>query len=50
VEAHEKELMNFVAEEYDAGASLHVSQPTSQPRQQISNRIQERHNPHLKFE
>jgi hypothetical protein len=32
-EAHEQELMNFAAEEYDAGASLHVSQPASQPRQ-----------------
>jgi hypothetical protein len=31
-EAHEKDLMNFVAEEYDAGASLHVNQPASQPR------------------
>ena len=28
-EAHEQELMNFVAEEYDAGASLHVSQPAT---------------------
>ena len=29
-EAHEKELMNFAAEDYDAGASLHVGgQPTS---------------------
>jgi hypothetical protein len=28
-EAHEQELMNFAAEEYDAGASLHVSQPAS---------------------
>jgi hypothetical protein len=30
-EAHEQELMNFVAEEYDAGASLHISQLASQP-------------------
>jgi hypothetical protein len=30
-EAHEQELMNFAAEEYDAGASLHVNQPASQP-------------------
>jgi hypothetical protein len=37
-EAHEQELMNFAAEEYDAGASLHVSQPASQPRQRNSNR------------
>jgi hypothetical protein len=28
-EAHEKELMNFAAEEYYARASLHVSQPAS---------------------
>jgi hypothetical protein len=28
-EAHENELMNFAAEEYDVGASLHVSQPAS---------------------
>jgi hypothetical protein len=34
-EAHEQELMNFAAEEFDAGASLHVSQPASQPRQRI---------------
>jgi hypothetical protein len=26
-EAHEQELMNFATEEYDVGASLHVSQP-----------------------
>jgi hypothetical protein len=25
-EAHEQELMNFAAKEYDEGASLHVSQ------------------------
>jgi hypothetical protein len=31
-EAHEQELMNFSTEEYDAGASLHVIQPASQPR------------------
>jgi hypothetical protein len=28
-EAHEKKLMNFAAEEYDAGASSHVSQPAT---------------------
>jgi hypothetical protein len=28
-EAHEQELMIFAAVEYDAGASLHVSQPAS---------------------
>jgi hypothetical protein len=51
VEAHEQELMNFAAEEYDAGASLHVSQPASQPsRQDFKSCIQERRNPHLKFE
>jgi hypothetical protein len=32
-EAHEQELMIFAAVEYDAGASLHISQPASQPRQ-----------------
>jgi hypothetical protein len=26
---HEQELMNFAAEEYDAGASLHISQPAT---------------------
>jgi hypothetical protein len=31
VEAHEQEIMNFVAEEYDARASLHINQPASQP-------------------
>jgi hypothetical protein len=39
VEAHEQELMNFAAEEYDAGASLHVSQPASQPRQRMHSRL-----------
>jgi hypothetical protein len=38
-EAHEQELMNFAAEEYDAGASLHVSQPASQPRQRMHSRM-----------
>jgi hypothetical protein len=38
-EAHEQELMNFAAEEYDAGASLHVSQPASQPRQRIHSML-----------
>jgi hypothetical protein len=38
-EAHEQELMNFAAEEYDAGASLHVSQPASQPRQRVHSRL-----------
>jgi len=28
-EAHEKELMSFAAEEFDAEASLHVSHPAS---------------------
>jgi hypothetical protein len=32
-EAHEQELMIFAAVEYDGGASLHVSQLSSQPRQ-----------------
>jgi hypothetical protein len=49
-EAHEQELMNFAAEEYDAGASLHVSQPASQPRQAHAFKVEERRNPHLKFE
>jgi hypothetical protein len=31
-EAHENKLMNFIAEEYDAGASLHTNHvPASQP-------------------
>jgi hypothetical protein len=38
-EAHEQELMNFAAEEYDAGASLHVSQPASQPRQRMHSKL-----------
>jgi hypothetical protein len=38
-EAHEQELMNFAAEEYDAGASLHVSQPASQPRQRTHSML-----------
>jgi hypothetical protein len=38
-EAHEQELMNFAAEEYDAGASLHVSQPASQPCQRMHSRL-----------
>jgi hypothetical protein len=49
-EAHEQELMNFAAEEYDAGASLHVSQPASQPRQAHAFKAEERRSPHLKFE
>jgi hypothetical protein len=50
VEAHEQELMNFAAEEYDAGASLHV---ISQPANHVSefkSRVEERRSPHLKFE
>jgi hypothetical protein len=50
VEAHEQELMNFVVEEYDARASLHVIQPTSQPSVDVHSKPEERHNPHLKFE
>jgi hypothetical protein len=30
-ESHEQELMNFSAEEYDAGASLSIHPCTSQP-------------------
>jgi hypothetical protein len=39
VEAHEQELMNFSTEEYDAGAYLHVIQPTSQPHQRVHSRL-----------
>jgi hypothetical protein len=46
-EAHEQELMNFVAEEYDVGASLHVSQPASQSARAF--KAEERHNPRLQF-
>jgi hypothetical protein len=43
--------MNFAAEEFDAGASLHVSQPASQPRRVNSNRALKREaQPHLKSE
>jgi hypothetical protein len=45
-EAHEQELMNFAAEEYDAGASLHVSQPTTSVR---AFKAEERRNPRLQF-
>jgi hypothetical protein len=49
-EAHEQELMNFAAEEYDAGASLHVIQPTSQPATSArAFKAEERHNPRLQF-
>jgi hypothetical protein len=39
VEAHEQELMNFVAEEYDAGESLHISQPCNQPHQCMHSKL-----------
>jgi hypothetical protein len=35
---------------YDAGASLHISQPASQPHQARAFKAEERHNPHLKLE
>jgi hypothetical protein len=50
-EAHEQELMNFAAEEYDAGASLHVSQPASQSvKIQIAFKAEERRCPHFDLE
>jgi hypothetical protein len=42
--------MNFAAKEYDAGASLHVSQPANQPRQAHAFKAEERRSPHLKLE
>jgi hypothetical protein len=48
VEAHEQELMNFAAEEYDAGASLHVSQPASHVSG-FKSRAEERRNPHFQI-
>jgi hypothetical protein len=41
--------MNFSAKEYDAGASLHVIQPSSH-FSEFKSCVEERHNPHLKFE
>jgi hypothetical protein len=41
-EAHEQELMNFAAEEFDAGASLHVSQPASHVSE-FKSCVEERH-------
>jgi hypothetical protein len=49
-EAHEQELMNFVAEEFDAGASLHISQPTSQPCRACAFKAEERGATSFKFE
>jgi hypothetical protein len=49
-ESHEQELMNFSAEEYDAGASLHVSQPASQPRRARAFKAEREAQPHLKSE
>jgi hypothetical protein len=49
-EAHEQELMNFAAEEYDVGESLHVIQPANQPCQAHTFKAEERRNPHLKLE
>jgi hypothetical protein len=42
--------MNFEAKEYDAGASLHVIQPASQPSQRIQIAHLREAQPHLKFE
>jgi len=41
--------MSFAAEEYDAGASSHVSQPTNQLRQAHAFKAKERHNPRFDF-
>jgi hypothetical protein len=49
-EAHEQELMIFAAEEYDAGASLHISQPASQPRQRACIQRLKRGATSFKFE
>jgi hypothetical protein len=49
-EAHEQELMNFAAEEYDAGASLHDSQPAASHVSEFKSCDEERCSPHLKFE
>jgi hypothetical protein len=45
-----QELMNFAAEEYDARASLHVTQPAIQPSQRIQIAHLREAQPHLKFE
>jgi hypothetical protein len=39
--------MIFAAEEYDAGASLHVSQPASQRCQALAFKVEERQCPHF---
>jgi hypothetical protein len=38
-DSHEKELMNFAAEDYDAGAYLHVIHPANQPCQRMQSRL-----------
>jgi hypothetical protein len=38
-EAHEQELMNFAAEEYDVGEYLHVIQPASHSLQRMHSRM-----------
>jgi hypothetical protein len=48
-EAHEQELMNFAAVEYDAGASLHAaSQPATSAR--MHSCAEREAQPHFKFE
>jgi hypothetical protein len=49
-EANEQELMKFSADDFDVGASLHVSQPASHPCRARAFKAEERHNPHLLFE
>jgi hypothetical protein len=41
--------MNFAAEEYDGGSSLHVNQPASQPMSAHAFKDEEAQ-PHFKFE
>jgi hypothetical protein len=48
-ESHEQELMNFAAEQFDAGASLHISQPASLTNE-FRLHVKERRSPHLKSE
>jgi hypothetical protein len=49
--AHEQELMFFLAEEYDAGASLQLSKSTSNvpAKQHISMHSKEKGGPTLSF-
>jgi hypothetical protein len=43
-EAHEKKLMNFVDQDFDAGASLHINQPANQPCLVRAFKAEERRN------